>query len=175
VPGLHIRDLLECISSRNPGLLVKFGGHAMAAGLTLHEQNYDRFRVAFEDTVAELASAETFERIILTDGELEPEDLDISLAQTLRIAGPWGQGFPEPLFDGIFTIIDRRVVGENHLRFRLRVPQNEAVVDGIAFGAVQHGWDGVQGAVRLAFRLDVNEFRGQQSLQLVIEYLEPVP
>lgn len=174
VPGLHIRDLLERVNSRYPGLLVKFGGHAMAAGLTLREGDYERFRVAFAAAVAEAASEETFERIILTDGELEPEELDMSLAQTLRAAGPWGQGFPEPLFDGVFTVVDRRIVGEHHIRFRLQVPRHEAVVNAIAFSAVQHGWESVQGAVRLAFRLDVNEFRGRQSLQLVIEYLEPV-
>lgn len=172
VPGLHIRDLLERISSRYPGLVVKFGGHAMAAGLTLRERDYDQFRMAFAAAVAEMASEDAFERIILTDGELEPEELNMSLAQALRVAGPWGQGFPEPLFEGIFTVVDCRVVGESHVRFRLRMPQNETVVDAIAFSAVQHGWDSVQGAVRLAFRLDVNEFRGQQSLQLVVEYLE---
>ena len=173
VPGLHIRDLLERVNSQNPDLIVKFGGHAMAAGLTLREKDYERFRMAFEAAVAEMASAEIFERIILTDGELGPEELDLSVAQALRVAGPWGHGFPEPLFDGVFTVVDRRIVGETHVRFRLRVPHDESVVDAIAFSAAQHGWNDVRGAVRLAFRLDVNEFRGRQSLQLVIEYLEP--
>ncbi|MCO6440378.1 MAG: single-stranded-DNA-specific exonuclease RecJ [Nitrococcus mobilis] len=173
VPGLHIRDLLERVSSRNPGLIVKFGGHAMAAGLTLHQGDYDRFRLAFEASVAEMASEEIFERIVLTDGELEPDELDLSLARTLRMAGPWGQGFPEPVFDGVFAVVERRVVGEEHVRFRLQALRSEAVLDAIAFGATRYGWDKVQGTVRLAFRLDVNEFRGRQSLQLVIEYLEP--
>ncbi|MDN5870091.1 MAG: single-stranded-DNA-specific exonuclease RecJ, partial [Nitrococcus sp.] len=137
VPGLHIRDLLERISSRYPGLVVKFGGHAMAAGLTLRAADFDRFRMAFEAAVSDVASAEVLERIILTDGELEPENLDLALAQVLRVAGPWGQGFPEPLFDGVFIVVDRRIVGEQHIRFRLREPQNEAVVNAIAFSAVQ--------------------------------------
>lgn len=173
VPGLHIRDVLERVSSRHPGLVVKFGGHAMAAGLTLQPGDFERFRTAFAAAVAEVASAETFERILLTDGELGASELDLSLAQLLREAGPWGQGFPEPLFDGVFTIVERRIVGEQHVRFRLQASRNGSLVDAIAFGSAQHGWDRVQGMVRIAYRLDVNEFRGQTSLQLVIEYLEP--
>lgn len=172
IPGLHMRDLLEQVSSRHPGLIAKFGGHAMAAGLSLRRDGFEAFRLAFEEAVAGQVGAGMLEGVIVTDGELAPEDFHMDLAEQLRHGGPWGQGFPEPSFDGVFSPVGRRVVGENHLRLRLVHPGGDGVLEAIAFNALDRGWDGVDGAMRLAYRLDVNEYRGRRSLQLMVEYLE---
>lgn len=175
VPGIHMRDLLEQVGTRNPGLIPKFGGHAMAAGLTLRSGDFDTFRDAFESTVADWISEDDLERVITTDGALKPSQLTMDLAEVLRHAGPWGQGFPEPLFDGCFHVDSRRIVGERHLKLRLTPADGGGPVDAIAFNALDNGWEDIPGPVQMVYRLDVNEFRGRRSLQLLVEYMEPAP
>jgi single-stranded-DNA-specific exonuclease len=173
VPGLHIRDTLDTIAARHPALLTKFGGHAMAAGLTLARANFDTFRDAFAVEVAQRLSEEDLRGIIHSDGELGADELTLELAELLRNGGPWGQGFPEPVFDGLFEVVNRRIVGERHVKLSLRAGRR--TLDAIAFGAAPHGRAPEWPRVRAAFRLDVNEYQGNRSLQLVIEYLEPTP
>ncbi len=173
IPDLHIRDLLDKIATRQPELIRKFGGHAMAAGLTLERARFERFREAFAQAVAEEVPPEALQGVLLSDGELRPEELALEVAEALRDGGPWGQGFPEPLFDGVFEVVQSRIVGDKHLKMVLRHPQSSGWLDAIAFNAVEHGWREAPPAVRLAYRLDVNEFRGRRSVQLLVEYLEP--
>ncbi len=171
VPGLHIRDALDNIAAREPALLAKFGGHAMAAGLTLARANFEAFARAFDEEVGRWLSEDDLRGRIYTDGELEAGDFSLELAEALRAAGPWGQGFPEPVFDGCFDILDRRIVGEKHLKLTLRAG-NPRPISAIAFHAVETPSDWTR--IRAAYRLDVNEYQGNRSLQLVLEHLEPV-
>ncbi|KAB7622653.1 single-stranded-DNA-specific exonuclease RecJ [Alkalilimnicola sp. S0819] len=175
IPGLHVRDALERVATLNPGLVPRFGGHAMAAGLSLARADYPRFVAAFQAVVGESLDGDALERVLYTDGELMPDELNLELAGLLRDAGPWGQGFPEPLFDGRFDIVDARLVGGGkHLKLRLRHEQGGAVIDAIAFRAAEQGWAELDGRVRLGYRLDVNSFRGRDSVQLIVEHMEPV-
>jgi len=172
VPGLHIRDALDAVAAHHPGLLNKFGGHAMAAGLSLPRAHFETFRTAFAEEVARHLGADDLTGKVLTDGQLLPEDMTMELAQSLRAGGPWGQGFPEPLFDGQFEVLGSRVVGEKHLRLTLRQPQGRSI-EAIAFNraALQPS---AGSRVEAAYRLDINSYQGNQTLQLVIEYLAPV-
>ncbi len=172
VPGLHIRDVLDAVAAHHPGLLNKFGGHAMAAGLSLPRAHFETFRTAFAEEVARHLGADDLTGKVLTDGELLAADMTMELAQSLRAAGPWGQGFPEPLFDGLFEVLGSRVVGEKHLRLTLRQPQGRSI-EAIAFNraALQPS---AGSRVEAAYRLDINSFQGNQTLQLVIEYLAAV-
>jgi single-stranded-DNA-specific exonuclease len=172
VPGLHIRDALDAVAAHHPGLLNKFGGHAMAAGLSLPRAHFETFCKAFAEEVARHLDADDLTGKVLSDGELIAEDITMELAQSLRAGGPWGQGFPEPLFDGQFEVIGSRVVGEKHLRLTLRQPQG-CTIEAIAFNrAAQQPSTGSR--VEAAYRLDINSYQGNQTLQLVIEYLVPV-
>ena len=172
VPGLHLRDVLARVDALHPGLLDRFGGHAAAAGLTLAEKRFGAFRDAFLAVVEELLPPEALQAEILTDGPLDPPDLSLDLAQAIRRGGPWGQAFPEPLFHGTFRVISRRIVGEHHLRLRLRHPDPDGgEVDAIAFGALDRGWDGQGEHVELLYRLGVNQWQGRTRLQLVVENL----
>jgi len=172
VPGLHIRDALDAVAAHHPGLLNKFGGHAMAAGLSLPRAHFETFRTAFAGEVARHLSADDLSGKVLSDGELLAEDMTMELAQSLRAAGPWGQGFPEPLFDGRFEVLGSRIVGEKHLRLTLRQPPGRSI-EAIAFNraALQPS---AGGRVEVAYRLDINSYQGNQTLQLVIEYLAVV-
>ncbi len=172
IPGLHIRDTLDAVAARHPTLLQKFGGHAAAAGLSLAREHLAAFRAAFDAEVGRRLSDEDLEGRIWTDGELAPEDCTLALAEALRAAGPWGQAFPEPVFDGRFEIAAQRVVGERHLKLALR--HGERVLDAIAFNAAPHGTPLAAARVHAAYRLDVNEYQGERSLQLVVEHLLPV-
>ncbi len=174
IPGLHIRDALDAVASANPGLLTKFGGHAMAAGMSLKKQDYSRFQKAFDQVVRESLSTSDLQAEILSDGELMPQEMNLPLAYTLREAGPWGQHFPEPIFDGEFYLVQQRIVGEKHLKLVLALDaQGQNVVDAIAFNVDVALWpNNAAKKVRLAYRLDVNEFRGRESLQLMVEYIE---
>jgi len=171
VPGLHIRDALDNIAARDPALLSKFGGHAMAAGLTLARDRFEAFARAFDEEAGRWLSEDDLRGRMYTDGELEAGDFSLELAEALRAAGPWGQGFPEPVFDGCFDILDRRIVGEKHLKLTLR-GRNMKPISAIAFNAAETPSDWTR--VRAAYRLDVNEYQGNRSLQLVLEHLEPV-
>jgi single-stranded-DNA-specific exonuclease len=177
VPGIHIRDALDSIAARHPGLVPKFGGHAMAAGLTLQPQRLEEFRAAFAAEIAQRADADSLQGWILTDGELERPQLSMATALALRGAGPWGQGFAEPLFDGEFDIVDSRLVGERHLKLRVRAAAGCETLDGILFGHVGSAAETVdvgRGArVRLAYRLEVNEWNGMEKVQLNCQHLEP--
>jgi single-stranded-DNA-specific exonuclease len=171
VAGLHIRDALDSIAARHPGLLSKFGGHAMAAGLTLARERFDAFAQAFDAEVSRWLTDDDLQGRLYTDGELTAEDFSLSLAETLRAGGPWGQGFPEPLFDGCFEVLERRIVGEKHLKLVLR-SDGSRPIDAIAFHAAETPSDWTR--IRAAYRLDVNEYQGVRALQLVLEHLESV-
>ena len=172
VSGVHIRDALEAIATRHAGLLSKFGGHAMAAGLSLERARFDEFRAAFDVEVRRHLSAGDLRGVLSSDGPLEPADIGLALARELRRAGPWGQGFPEPVFDGAFQVMSSRVVGESHLKLSLRAGDGAEPVDAIAFNALEY-WPEDAKVVHLAYKLDVNRFRGRETAQLVIEYAEP--
>lgn len=175
IPGLHLRDALERVHSLNPGLISRFGGHAAAAGLTLARDGFDRFRQAFQQVVQEWVAPHELHGELLTDGALQPADLGLELAQAIRAGGPWGQGFAEPCFDNLFEVQQRRIVGERHLKLQLRHVDGGALVDAIAFRAVDSGWDQLQARqVRAIYRLDVNSWRGAVRPQLIIEHLEAV-
>jgi single-stranded-DNA-specific exonuclease len=175
VPGLHIRDCLDTLAARHPGMLAKFGGHAMAAGLSLQRADLERFREAFAAEVARQLCDDTVPGALFTDGALVGADFSLELAESLRRAGPWGQGFPEPVFDGVFTVTSQRTVGERHRKFGLRTPDDRRTLEAIAFNAGETGADLTGARVRAAYRLDVNEYRGTRSLQLVVEYLAAEP
>lgn len=172
VPGLHIRDCLEAVSTRHPGLIRKFGGHAMAAGLSLAERDFAQFHAAFDAEVSRHLGADDLHGVIHSDGELRAEELTLELAEALRSAGPWGQHFPEPVFDGVFEVMGQRVVGECHLKLTLR-QAGRAGLDAIAFNQAAVG-DLTGRHIGMAYRVDANEFRGMTSLQLVVEHLEAV-
>ncbi len=177
IPGLHIRDALDAVAARHPDLLQKFGGHAMAAGMTLAQDRFVDFKEAFDAEVRRQLQPQDLEAVLVSDGELGPEDVNLVLAAQLREAGPWGQHFPEPLFDGEFHLVQQRLVGEKHLKMTVALDAaGQQVVDAIAFNIDLQQWPdpGVK-RVRLAYRLDVNEFRGRESVQLLVEYLEAVP
>ena len=183
IPGLHIRDALDTLAARHPGLLDKFGGHAMAAGLSLAREKFDIFADAFDAVVREQLTIDDLTAVLLSDGELAADAFGLETAQALRDGGPWGQHFPEPLFDGEFLLLQQRIVGERHLKMVLSpvssaketsAPQH--IIDAIAFGVDTRQWpDPAVTRVRIAYRLDVNEWRGQQSVQLLVEYIEAVP
>ena len=172
ISGLHLRDLLDRVATLNPGLISHFGGHAMAAGLSLPATHFDAFAEAFTTLVGEEAGS-ALTPTLETDGEIKPQHLSIDVAELLREGGPWGQRFPEPLFQGEFELVEQRIVGERHLKCRLKTAGDETVIDAIAFSVDLEQWpDENAGKVRLAYRLDVNEYRGRRSLQLMIEQLE---
>jgi single-stranded-DNA-specific exonuclease len=176
IPGIHVRDLLDAIAARNPLLIQKFGGHAMAAGVTLEAALLDQFASAFDaecgGALARLGSPDVIE----TDGELRVDELALPLAAALRAGGPWGPGFPEPVFDGVFRIQSARLVGERHLKLGLSAPEGRGQFDAIAFNFTDGEARGValpSGATRLIYRLDSNEYLGELRLQFVVEHLLP--
>ncbi|MCE3217876.1 single-stranded-DNA-specific exonuclease RecJ [Vibrio diabolicus] len=177
IPGLHMRDALDFIDTQNPGLIIKFGGHAMAAGLTIKEQDFERFSRLFDEVVKKELDEAALKGVIMSDGELKPEEFSMHVAEQLRSGGPFGQAFPEPIFDGEFKVLHQKLVGEKHLKLMLEPlykghPTN-VMIDGIAFNVDLRRWpDASVKTVRLAYKLDVNEFRGNQSLQLMIDHIE---
>ena len=173
VKGLHIRDALEAVSTRHPGLIGKFGGHAMAAGLSLGADQFQPFADAFDTEVRRLISPEDMTGVIQTDGELEPEFLTLECATMLRDAGPWGQGFPEPSFDGEFRLLERRLVGGAHLKLMLMQAATGQRLEAIAFRQTGEHLPADCERVRIVYRPDVNEFRGERRLQLLVEHIEP--
>lgn len=175
IQGLHMRDALERLDTLHPGLMLKFGGHAMAAGLSLEEERFEEFQRHFGELVTEWLDPALLQGEILSDGELSPQEMTLEMAQMLRDAGPWGQMFPEPLFDGRFRLLQQRLVGERHLKVMVEPVGGGPLLDGIAFNVDTTAWpdNGVREAT-LAYRLDINEFRGNRSLQLIIEHLWPI-
>jgi len=168
IQGVHIRDLLEAVSATRPGLIEKFGGHAMAAGLTIAESGFEEFKKAAAEQMARLYPQADFSGAIVTDGNLPGDALNLHFARSLRDAGPWGSGFPEPMWSGDFAVVEQRVVGENHLKLRVRPAGGGSTIDAIAFNQAGPAY---RGTVQLAFRLDVNEYRGNETPQLVVEQI----
>ena len=168
IPGVHARDLLEAVHTEDPDLILKFGGHAMAAGLSLQEHRLEDFRSAVRKALAKLYPDADFSGAILSDGSLPEGALNLRFARHLRAAGPWGAGFPEPLWHGSFTVVEQRTVGEKHLKMKVQPLGSSLVLDAIAFNQAGPGW---RGPVELAYRLDVNEYRGASTAQLVVEQI----
>jgi len=171
ISGVHVRDLLEAISSTEPGLIIRFGGHAMAAGLNLEESNFSTFTTLASQKLKELYPDADFSGAILTDGNLPANALNLKFARVLREGGPWGAGFPEPVFSGDFQIDEQRTVGENHLKLKVSPASGGNSIDAIAFNQAGPAWRGV---VQLTYRLDVNEFRGSETPQLIVDQIVAV-
>ncbi|OGT58367.1 MAG: single-stranded-DNA-specific exonuclease RecJ [Gammaproteobacteria bacterium RIFCSPHIGHO2_12_FULL_43_28] len=173
IAGLHIRDALTLIDIKHPGLINKFGGHAMAAGLTLKRNRFDEFARAFDEVVSKQLSDADLEHSLLSDGELSTDDFNLKTATLIRDAGPFGQAFPEPLFDDTFHILEQRLVGDKHLKLRLK--KENKMIDAIAFFVDTAQWPNHRcNAVRAAYRLDINEYKGVSNVQLIVEYMEPL-
>jgi single-stranded-DNA-specific exonuclease len=183
IVGVNIRDALDAIATQRPGLIDKFGGHAMAAGMSLQADRLAEFRSAFAAEIAARVDAESLNGVIYSDGALSREEMCVDTARVLRSAGPWGQGFPEPVFDGEFRVVDMRIVGDRHLKMNLQ-PEHGAVqtgarhasaataapIEAIAFGYLGGGAEDarleVGSLLRLAYRLEINEYRGNERMQL---------
>jgi single-stranded-DNA-specific exonuclease len=173
VPGIHIRDVLDGIAARHPELISRFGGHAMAAGLSLEECNLDAFAVAFDLEVARWRDPAIPANRVETDGELSADEIALETAQALREGGPWGQAFPEPCFDGIFAVKNARVVGDKHLKMWVTTADRSRAFDAIAFNfkGADENPTLPDGDVRLVYRLDINEYKGERRLQLLVDHL----
>jgi single-stranded-DNA-specific exonuclease len=175
VMGIHIRDVLDAITVREPDLIERFGGHAMAAGLTLHEAKLDRFARAFDAEVARWVQFAGEADAIETDGELRMEEIALETAHALRDGGPWGQAFPEPSFDGAFVVRSARIIGERHLKMWVEIAPGGRTFDAIAFNHFNSASPAVppEGRVQLVYRLDINEYQGERRLQLLVDHVLP--
>jgi single-stranded-DNA-specific exonuclease len=174
IVGVHIRDVLSDVASAYPHLLSKFGGHAMAAGLSLRMHDYPPFALAFDEMVGKRLAHIDLEQKVLSDGELSEQEMTVEFAELLQNAGPWGQEFPEPLFDGVFNVIQARIVGQKHLKLVLRKPDGHLLIDAIAFFIDQpEKWLGLR-QINAAYKLDINEFRGNRNVQFIVQYLEKI-
>ena len=170
---LHIRDVLNGVQVKFPNLIGRFGGHAAAAGLSLRKENYDRFQSAFSEEVGIQGSGELKQNVILSDGNLEESDLSLDFARLLSRSGPWGQGFPEPVFDDEFDVVERKTVAEHHLKLRVRKKGGRKVFDAIGFFQNdQYQTVNMDRGVRMVYRLDINEYQGLYKPQLIVEYLQ---
>jgi single-stranded-DNA-specific exonuclease len=176
MPGIHVRDVLANLDARHPQLIGRFGGHAMAAGLTLERSRLDFFARAFDEEVASWAAQCGPSDAIETDGELTVEEIALETAHALRAGGPWGQAFPEPCFDGVFAIRSARVVGDRHLKMWLEFPRSGRSFDAIAFNHIdeESTFTLPEGSLKLVYRLDVNEYQGERRLQLLVDHVLPV-
>jgi single-stranded-DNA-specific exonuclease len=182
IAGVNIRDALDAIATQRPGLIDKFGGHAMAAGISLQPDKLAEFRSVFAAEIAARADAESLNGVIYSDGALSRDEMCVDTARALRSAGPWGQGFPEPVFDGEFRIVEMRIVGDRHLRMNLRAgragppsaaparaapaPPIEAIAFGYLGGSAEDAGLEVGSTLQLAYRLEINEYRGSERMQL---------
>lgn len=169
IEGVHIRDVLDAVATRHPELLQKFGGHAMAAGLAIRHADLPAFTAAFDQVLQGEVEPEMLEQATWVDGELAPDCFTLGFASEVREAGPWGQHFPEPVFQGDFVVVSQRIVGEKHLKLTLQVPADGPLVDAIAFNVETALLNTRLAEISLAYRLDVNEFRGTRSVQLMVE------
>lgn len=175
VEGVHIRNILEAISIRYPTMITAFGGHAMAAGLSLAQSYLTDFSTAFDEEVRRHLSPKDLQGRVITDGVLNIDEFNLELAKTLRQGGPWGQGFPEPLFRGRFTLVEQRIVGAKHLKMSLSYAKNANLLSAIAFFVDLEQWPNHRcHSIEAAFRLDVNEYQGIEQVQLLIEYFHAV-
>ncbi|MEG0100241.1 MAG: single-stranded-DNA-specific exonuclease RecJ [Citrobacter sp.] len=175
IQGLHMRDALERLDTLYPNMILKFGGHAMAAGLSLEEAQFECFQQRFGELVTEWLDPALLQGEVVSDGPLTAAEMTMEVAQMLRDAGPWGQMFPEPLFDGRFRLLQQRLVGERHLKVMVEPVDGGPLLDGIAFNVDTSCWpdNGVR-EVQLAYKLDINEFRGNRSLQIIIDSIWPI-
>lgn len=175
IKGFHIRDALDAVAAKNPGLIEKFGGHAMAAGLSLKRSAYEQFQQAFNEEASRQLTREDLQSRILSDGSLQAEEISIANAMLVNYAVPWGQQFPEPLFDNEFTVVQQRIVGGKHLKLVLKADNTSDIIDAIAFNVELEQWpdDSVE-RLTAAYRLDINRYRGRETVQLIIEHLEKV-
>ena len=178
ISGIHIRDALEAVASQHPGLIRKFGGHAMAAGLTIADTDFDLFANAFNQQIDVMSDKEILEAVVLTDGQLETDYFDMQTVELLEQAGPWGQAFPEPVFSGRFNVVNQQILKDRHIKLVLSPvdeKQDNRLLDGIVF----NHFDGTESehekqlpeSVELVYKLAVNDFRGKQSLQLIIDHI----
>ena len=172
ITELHIKDVFDEIARLYPELILTFGGHAMAAGLTIEESQFDRFSDVFNKVVDRYISSDSLEDQCLTDGELSGDDFSLPLALAIQNAGPWGQSFPEPIFVGQFKILDKRVVGESHLKLKLQ-SRNNNTLDAIAFNMTDDDWPSKLEQITSTYRLGINNYRGHSQVQLFIEHIEP--
>ncbi|SMY37345.1 single-stranded-DNA-specific exonuclease RecJ [Photobacterium andalusiense] len=172
IVGLHMRDVLDVIDTQHPGMILKFGGHAMAAGLTIPESQLEAFSVAFDTAVRQVLDEDALQGVLLSDGELQSNELTLETAEILRAGGPWGQQFPEPTFDGTFRLLHQKLVAGKHLKMMVEPLAGGSVIDAIAFNVDLKRWpDASVQQIELVYRLDVNEFRGNRSVQLMVEHL----
>jgi len=178
ISGIHIRDALEAVASQHPGLIRKFGGHAMAAGLTIADTDFDLFANAFNQQIDVMSDKEILEAVVLTDGQLENDYFDMQTVELLEQAGPWGQAFPEPVFSGRFNVVNQQILKDRHIKLLLSPvdeKQDNRLLDGIVF----NHFDGTESehekqlpeSVELVYKLAINDFRGNQSLQLIIDHI----
>lgn len=172
ITGLHLRDTLDHVAATHPGLLSRFGGHAMAAGLSLKKQDFEDFSVAFNREVENQLGTSELEDTVISDGVLTADEARLELAETLRYAAPWGQHFPMPVFEGTFELVQQRVVGEKHLKMLLRWPGTTDTIDAIAFNVDLQNQPVNDKQLHLAYKADVNEYQGRRSVQLLVEYME---
>ncbi|MFZ7109810.1 single-stranded-DNA-specific exonuclease RecJ [Avibacterium avium] len=175
IEGLHIRDVLERLHSRHPEMILKFGGHAMAAGLSIQEEKFSDFQRLFNEVVEECLDEKDLQGIVWTDGELASQFMNLDTAELLKQSGPWGQAFPEPVFDGEFKLLQQRLVGERHLKMMVEPQNGGPLLDAIAFNVDTRYYPDLSlKKVKLAYKLDVNEYRGQRNIQLLVDYIEPL-
>jgi len=172
IAGFHMRDVLADVDAANPGLLGRFGGHAMAAGLSMRRDDIERFAAAFDQAARQRLLPDQLDAVLSTDGELDSADFTLDLARQLRSAGPWGQAFPEPLFDGEFDVAGTRAIGDAHLRLKLRQCGREALLDAVLFNADRYA--PLAPRVRAAFQLEIDEWDGSQTLRLLLRHVEPL-
>ncbi|MBB3226958.1 single-stranded-DNA-specific exonuclease [Luteibacter sp. Sphag1AF] len=170
IPGFHIRDALADIDARHPGLILRFGGHAMAAGLSLRASDFDAFAAAFDTLARAQLDDERLQALVVTDGEIHGHDHTLDLARQLRDAGPWGQGFPQPVFEQRFECVSWKVMGQRHLRLQLRCHQSGVVHDAVMFNAY-HGTP-PPAQVRVAYELTINDWQGRESVRLLVQHME---
>jgi len=168
IPGFHIRDALDAVASANPGLITKFGGHAMAAGLSLAEKDFESFSEHLQDFAMSVLHEDLLQNIVLTDGQLQPDDLNMQTAQLIEQSGPWGQEFPEPVFEGNFKVIQRRRIGIDQRHLKLRLQSSEVEVEAVAFNKSDDEWPENCDNVSVTYQIQVNRFNGYETLQLMI-------
>lgn len=173
IKGFHLRDALDSVATKHPQLISKFGGHAMAAGLSIAESDYELFTQSFDAEVKRHLNEDDLQGVIMSDGELLESEFTMTTAEELRYAGPWGQTFQEPVFDGVFNIVNKRIVGEKHLKMSLQPEGLKCEIDAIAFNVTDEDWSDQVKQAKIAYRLDVNVFRGNKNLQLMVEHIEP--
>lgn len=185
IPGLHIRDVLEAIATSNPELIQKFGGHAMAAGLSISKENYDTFYKRYSEEVERQLNVDDLEKAIFSDGSISAEEMNLESAEILQLAGPWGQHFQEPVFDDTFEIANWKIIGDKHLKLQLKPsnashssevkadPETSSIIDAIAFNKDESALPKNNDIIRASYRMSVNEFRGDRTLQLIIDCIEP--